>query len=141
MANTFSLYTITVPNGPVIPYVDIDPVKVALGDQMVPYDTHTFTMKEPICEALNQECERMVWAINPMTGRLERDPSLMRAATIVAYLQSWSLPHPLTMDSVGKQVHPALVSFIAMEIEKRVYPGGLSGEDFTKLSKSKPQGS
>lgn len=141
MATTFTLYTISVPDGPVIPYVDIEPLKAALGAEMPAHETHTFTMKEPICEAINQECERMVWSINPMTGRLERDPALTRAATIVAYLQSWSLPYPLTMETVSSKVHPALVSFISMEIEKRVYPGGLSGEDFTKLSKSKPQGS
>ena len=141
MATTFTLYTVTVPDGPVIPYIDIEPLKAALGEGMVPYETHTFTMKEPICEALNQECERMVWVVSPLTGRLDRDPALQRAATIVAYLQSWSLPYPLTMETVSSKVHPALVTFISMEIEKRVYPGGLSTEDFTKLSKSKPQGS
>lgn len=90
-----------------------DEAKAAVGEGL---EEHTFTLKSPLQERHRQEADRLMWHSGNYDG------SLQWAATAVAYLQSWSLPQPLTLDGFA-QLHPALAGTISAQILNRVFPG------------------
>lgn len=89
-----------------------DAAKEAIGDSL---KTHTFTLKAPLQERQRQEYERLMWRNG------QYDDSLRWAASAVAYLQSWTLPEPLTMEGAGS-LHPALAQAVGIQTQNAVFP-------------------
>jgi hypothetical protein len=101
-------------------------VQTKLGDAC---KTHTFTMKSPINYGLEMDKQNLMLVPDAMGLGLRVEGSLDYPARIVAYLKSWTLDEPLTLDG-AKSLHPALLEPIATEISFRVRRGGLGLEDF-----------
>lgn len=104
-------------------------IRDAIGDVL---QEHTFTMRTPLQERHRQEFDRLMWRSGAY------DESMRWAATAVAYLQSWSLPQPLTLDGFAS-LHPSLATMIGLQASQRVFPDASQNPFFVSLLNARQQ--
>lgn len=110
-----------------------EPIREGLGEAV---KVHRFELKQPMTHALRMQADQLARTGDALLG-FTLDESRRQGAFCEAFLESWTLDKPLTVDGFNS-LHPNLAEAVFSTLFARVYPGVASCPDFMKALQTRP---